>query len=442
MADKRAERIAELIKPLRVKPGSKVNLAKDFDPGYKAGFLKKKDGAGLLETGIAMLADYQARLAAQDTYGVLVCLQALDAGGKDGTIRHVMSGVNPQGVQVTGFKVPSAEELDHDYLWRYARHLPARGDIGIFNRSHYEEVLVVRVHPENLDRQQLPAEAKRKGIWERRYREINDWERYLTDNGFTVVKLFLNLSKEEQRTRFLKRIDLPEKNWKFSAADVRERARWDDYQKAFSQMLSATSTSWAPWYVIPADRKWFARICAAAAIVHTLVEIDPRYPVVSEDRRQQLQAVRRELEAEAPKGAPADPFAAKEAGAKAKAAAAAEAKAAAAAETAAEAEAKTAAQAQAAAKTAADAAAKARTAAEATAVAKTAADAAAKARTAAKAAAGQAAGDGQRPGGADNKGQPARASRARGGAPTRGRPAQAARRTSRTQADGRPGSEA
>jgi PPK2 family polyphosphate:nucleotide phosphotransferase len=426
MADKRAERIAELIKPLRVKPGSKVNLAKGFDPGYKAGFLKKKDGAGLLETGIAMLADYQARLAAQDTYGVLVCLQALDAGGKDGTIRHVMSGVNPQGVQVTGFKVPSAEELDHDYLWRYARHLPARGDIGIFNRSHYEEVLVVRVHPENLDRQRLPAGAKRKGIWERRYREINDWERYLTDNGFTLVKLFLNLSKEEQRTRFLKRIDLPEKNWKFSAADVRERARWDDYRKAFSEMLSATSTSWAPWYVIPADRKWFARVCAAAVIVHTLVEIDPRYPVVSEDRRQQLQAVRRELEAEAPKGAPADPFAAKEAGAKAKAAAAAEAKAAAAAETAAEAEAKAAAEATAAAKTAAGAAAKARAAAAA----------------AARAAAGQAAGDGQRPGGADNNGQPARASRARGGAPTRGRPAPAGRRTSRTQAHGQPGSEA
>ena len=207
MADKRAKRIAELIKPLRVEPGSKVNLAKDFDPGYKADFLKKKYGAELLETGIAMLAEYQARLAAQDTYGVLVCLQALDAGGKDGTIRHVMSGVNPQGVKVTGFKVPSAEELDHDYLWRYARHLPARGDIGIFNRSHYEEVLVVRVHPENLDRQRLPAEAKGKGVWERRYREINDWERYLTDNGFTVVKLLLNLSKEEQRTRFLKRID-------------------------------------------------------------------------------------------------------------------------------------------------------------------------------------------------------------------------------------------
>jgi PPK2 family polyphosphate:nucleotide phosphotransferase len=373
-----------------------------------------------------MLAEYQARLAAQDTYGVLVCLQALDAGGKDGTIRHVMSGVNPQGVKVTGFKVPSAEELDHDYLWRYARHLPARGDIGIFNRSHYEEVLVVRVHPENLDRQRLPAEAKGKGVWERRYREINDWERYLTDNGFTVVKLLLNLSKEEQRTRFLKRIDLPEKNWKFSAADVRERARWDDYQKAFSEMLSATSTRWAPWYVIPADRKWFARVCAAAVLVHTLVEIDPRYPVVSEDRRQQLQAVKAELEAEAPKGAPADPFAAKEAGAKAKAAAEAEANAAAAATTAAEAEANAAAEAKAAAETAADAAAKAKAAA----------------RTAARAAAGQAAGDGQRPGRADNKGQPARANRARGGASTRARPAQASRRTSSTQANGQPGSEA
>jgi len=364
MADKRAERIAGLIKPLRVKPGSKVSLARDFDPGYKADFVKKKDGAGLLETGIAMLADYQARLAAQDTYGVLACLQALDAGGKDGTIRHVMSGVNPQGVKVTSFKVPSAEELDHDYLWRYARHLPARGDIGIFNRSHYEEVLVVRVHPENLDRQRLPAEAKGKGVWDRRYREINDWERYLTDNGFKVVKLFLNLSKEEQRTRFLKRIDLPEKNWKFSAADVAERGRWDDYQKAFSEMLSATSTRWAPWYVIPADHKWFARICAAAVLVHTLVEIDPRYPVVSEDRRQQLQAVKRELEAEAPRGAPADPFAAK------------------------------------------------------------------------------AAGDGQRPGEADNKGQPTRASRARGATSTRGRPAQAGRGTSGSQADGQAGSEA
>jgi PPK2 family polyphosphate:nucleotide phosphotransferase len=310
MADKRAERIAELIKPLRVKPGSKVNLGKDFDPGYKAGVLKKKDGLELLQTGIALLADYQRRLAAQDTHGVLVCLQALDAGGKDGTIRHVMSGVNPQGVHVSGFKVPSAEELDHDYLWRYACRLPRRGEIGIFNRSHYEEVLVVRVHPENLDRQKLPAGAKGKGVWDRRYREINDWERYLCDNGFKVVKLFLNLSKEEQRARFLKRIDVPERNWKFSAADVRERGRWDDYQRAFAQMLSATSTPWAPWYVIPADRKWFARICAAAVLAHTLIDIDPKYPTVSKATRQDLLTVKRELEAQAPKGAPADPYAA------------------------------------------------------------------------------------------------------------------------------------
>jgi PPK2 family polyphosphate:nucleotide phosphotransferase len=310
MADDTFPRLAEFVKPLRVKPGSKVNLARDFDPGYKAGVLKKKDGAELLETGIALLADYQARLAAQDTYGVLVCLQALDAGGKDGTIRHVMSGVNPQGVQVSGFKVPSAEELGHDYLWRYTCRLPARGQIGIFNRSHYEEVLVVRVHPENLDRQRLPAEAKGKGVWERRYREINDWERYLSGNGFKVVKLLLNLSEEEQRTRFLKRIDRPEKNWKFSSADVRERERWDDYQRAFSEMLSATSTHWAPWYVIPADRKWFARICAAAVLALTLIEIDPHYPSVSKQQREALLGVRRELEAEAPAGAAADPYAA------------------------------------------------------------------------------------------------------------------------------------
>jgi PPK2 family polyphosphate:nucleotide phosphotransferase len=238
--DVAAARIAELIRPLRVKPGSRVKLPADFDPRYKLDGLKKKDSARLLRTGIDMLSDYQARLAAQDTYGVLVCLQALDAGGKDGTIRHVMSGVNPQGVRVSSFKVPSAEELDHDYLRRYAKRLPARGDIAIFNRSHYEEVLVVRVHPENLDREKLPAECKGKDVWQRRYREINDWERYLSDNGFKIVKLFLNLSEEEQRVRFLKRIDLPEKNWKFSAADVRERGHWDEYQKAFSQMLSAT----------------------------------------------------------------------------------------------------------------------------------------------------------------------------------------------------------
>jgi len=310
--DKQAALIAELINPLRVKPGSKVTLPGDFDPAYKLDGLKKKDGAGLLRTGITMLSDYQARLAAQNTYGVLVCLQALDAGGKDGTIKSVMSGVNPQGVHVSSFKVPSTEELDHDYLWRYARQLPARGEIAIFNRSHYEEVLVVRVHPENLDRERLPAEdkgkGKGKGVWERRYREINDWERYLSDNGFKIVKLFLNLSREEQRVRFLKRIDLPEKNWKFSAADVREREHWDEYQKAFSEMLSATSTPWAPWYIIPADHKWFARVCASAVIVQALIDLDPQYPPTSEETRRQLLEVRKELEAEAPKGAAADPF--------------------------------------------------------------------------------------------------------------------------------------
>ncbi|MGY1592465.1 polyphosphate kinase 2 family protein [Geodermatophilus sp. SYSU D00708] len=300
MADQRARRIADAIKPLRVKPGSSVRLGKDFDPRYKASFVHKEDGADLLQTGVALLSEYQARLAAQDTYGVLVCLQSLDAGGKDGTIRHVMSGVNPQGVHVQGFKTPSAEELDHDYLWRYARKLPARGEIGIFNRSHYEEVLVVRVHEELLERQKLPPEARGSDVWRRRYRQINDWERYLTDNGFVVVKLFLNLSREEQRRRFLARIDRPEKNWKFSANDVTERRFWDDYQAAFSEMLSATSTTWAPWYVIPADRKWFARICVSAVLAHTLIGIDPRFPDVGDEDRARLQAARAELEAEAP----------------------------------------------------------------------------------------------------------------------------------------------
>ncbi|MPY50407.1 polyphosphate kinase 2 family protein [Streptomyces acidicola] len=309
MADPRAQRIASLIEPLRVTPGSRVDLSGDFDPRYKGG-LKKSHGVELLGTGVELLAEYQERLAAQDTYGVLLCLQGLDAGGKDGTIRHVMSGVNPQGVKVSSFKVPSAEELDHDYLWRYAARLPSRGEIAIFNRSHYEEVLVVRVHPENLERQKLPEHSRGPDIWDRRYREINDWERYLTDNGFKVVKVFLNLSKEEQRVRFLKRIDRPEKNWKFSAADARERRYWDDYQRAFSEMLSATSTAWAPWYVVPADRKWFARICTAAVLAHVLMDIDPQYPTVSKEARKALQATRRDLEAEAPKGAAADPYAA------------------------------------------------------------------------------------------------------------------------------------
>jgi PPK2 family polyphosphate:nucleotide phosphotransferase len=308
MADKRHERVLEFIEAFRVKPGSKVTLAKDFDPSFKAGVKKKKEGVALLAEGVRLLCEYQERLAAQDSWGVLVILQALDAAGKDGTIRHVMSGVNPQGVSVHSFKVPSSEELDHDFLWRYERRLPGRGEIGIFNRSHYEEVLVVRVHPEILDRQKLPSSTRKKDIWQRRYREINDWERYLTENGIRVVKLFLNLSREEQRIRFLRRLDLPDHNWKFSTADVKERERWDDYQRAFSEMLSHTSTEWAPWHVIPADRKWFARIGAGAVLVNALMDIDPRFPTVTKTQREQLLEIKRKLEAQAPAGAPRDPF--------------------------------------------------------------------------------------------------------------------------------------
>ena len=303
MADKRRKRVEEFVAPFRVKPGSKVILSRDYDPSFKQGVKKKKDGVALLTEGVRLLSEYQARLAAQDSWGVLVVLQALDAAGKDGTIRHVMSGVNPQGVSVHSFKVPSSGDLAHDFLWRYAQRLPARGEIGIFNRSHYEEVLVVRVHPENLDRQRLPKTCKHGDIWKRRYRAINDWERYLTDNGIRVVKLFLNLSREEQRLRFVRRIDLPDHNWKFSTADVRERGHWDEYQKAFSEMLSHTSTEWAPWYVIPADRKWFARIGAGAVLVEALMEIDPRFPAVTRQRREELLEVRKALEAQSPRGA-------------------------------------------------------------------------------------------------------------------------------------------
>ena len=302
------KRLTDFVAPLRVEPGSKVVLTEHFDPSYKGGIKKKKGGVELLNLGVQLLSEYQARLAAQDTWGVLVVLQALDAAGKDGTIKHVMSGVNPQGVSVHSFKVPSVEELDHDYLWRYARRLPGRGSIGIFNRSHYEEVLVVRVHPQFLDRQKLPRKAKGGAIWKRRYEEINDWERYLTDNGFRIVKLFLNLSKEEQRVRFLRRLDLPDHNWKFSQADVAERERWDDYQKAFSDMLSHTSTNWAPWHVIPADRKWFCRTAAAAVLVQALMELDPRFPVVGKGQREALGEAKRALEEQAPKGAAPDPF--------------------------------------------------------------------------------------------------------------------------------------
>ena len=300
------KRVSTFIEPFRVEPGRKVRLPRDF-PTTPTQHATRREAKALLAQGVELLAEYQARLAAQDTYGVVVVLQAMDAAGKDGTIRHVMSGVNPQGVEVHGFKAPSSTELDHDYLWRYARELPERGHIGIFNRSHYEEVLVVRVHPAILKGQKLPPSARRGDIWGRRFREINDWERYLTDQGFRFVKLFLNLSNEAQRTRFLARIDEPEKNWKFSASDARERSYWNDYQKAFAEVLSHTSTPWAPWYVIPADDKPFARVAAAAVLAHTLMDIDPRYPTISPEARASLQETRVLLEAEAPQGAAGDP---------------------------------------------------------------------------------------------------------------------------------------
>jgi PPK2 family polyphosphate:nucleotide phosphotransferase len=296
-------RIARLIEPLRVAPGSKVSLEKDFDPAFHDG-VKKSQGAERLSEGMELLAEYQDRLAAQDTHGVLVVLQGIDAAGKDSTIRHITSGVNAAGVHVHSFKVPSEEEVDHDFLWRYQQRLPPRGGIGIFNRSHYEEVLVVRVHPENLVREKLPAEAL-IDIWPRRYTEINEWERYLDEQGFKIVKLFLNLSKEEQRRRFLRRIERPEKNWKFQAADVYERTFWDDYQLAFSDMLSNTSTEWAPWYVIPADHKWFERVAAAAVIVQTLIELAPQYPVPGAEELEALESARRLLEAEGAETSPA-----------------------------------------------------------------------------------------------------------------------------------------
>jgi PPK2 family polyphosphate:nucleotide phosphotransferase len=311
MAKDPGARIAEFIESMRVPPGKEVKLGRDFDPSDTGEFVRRKDAKTLLGQGIAMLTHYQARLAAQDTFGVLFALQALDAGGKDSTIRHVMSGVNPQGVSVHGFRAPSPEELDHDFLWRYAQKLPPRGHITIFNRSHYEEVLVVRVHPEILAGQKLPADAKGKLAWEHRYRQINDWERYLVENGVAVLKVFLNLSKEEQRCRFLRRIDYPEKNWKFNAHDVDERQHWDEYQTAFSQMLSNTSTEWAPWYVVPADHKWFARVAVAAILVDTLIRIDPQFPTLNKRERDALLVSKAQLEKEAPKGVAADPIAEK-----------------------------------------------------------------------------------------------------------------------------------
>jgi PPK2 family polyphosphate:nucleotide phosphotransferase len=293
--DKRLRFMTDLIEPLMVPPGSTVRLGRDHDPGY-TGQVPRQQAADLLADGVDLLAEYQDRLAAQDRYGVLLVLQGLDASGKDSTIKHVMSGVNPQAVEVHAFKQPSAEELDHDFLWRYQRALPGRGRIGIFNRSHYEEVLIVRVHPELLAAERVPGTGEK--IWERRYREINDWERYLADNGIHIVKVMLNVSRREQAKRFLKRIDHPDKNWKFSPSDVRERRHWDEYRQAFDSMLSQTSTKWAPWYVVPADHKWFSRLATAAILVRALAAIKPQYPAADPVVRGQMMQARAELVAE------------------------------------------------------------------------------------------------------------------------------------------------
>jgi PPK2 family polyphosphate:nucleotide phosphotransferase len=251
-----------------------------------------------LEDDITKLEQYQDVLYAQNTYALLILFQAMDAAGKDGTIKHVMSGVNPQGCQVFSFKAPSAEELDHDYLWRCSKSLPERGRIGIFNRSYYEEVLVTRVHPETLAKQQLPPEAKGKDIWQRRFEEINNFEKYLVDNGIIILKFFLNVSKEEQKKRFLERIEMPNKNWKLSPNDAKERELWDDYMKAYEEVFNHTSTSWAPWHIIPADHKWFMRLAVADIICNQLKKLDLKYPTVSKNQKQELLKVKELLENE------------------------------------------------------------------------------------------------------------------------------------------------
>jgi PPK2 family polyphosphate:nucleotide phosphotransferase len=290
--------VEDILKPLRVPPGKKISLKRDYDPGYIPKEIDRQRAQDLLTLGIRRLADYQDRLYAQNTHALLVIFQAIDAAGKDGAIKHVMSGVNPQGCQVFSFKTPSSEELDHDYLWRCFKALPERGRIGIFNRSYYEEVVAVRVHPEFLERQQLPKELKDEKIWDRRFEDINAFEKYLSNNAIHVVKIFLNVSKEEQRRRFLKRLDRPAKNWKFSAADVKERKFWNEYTSAYESMLNRTSTPWAPWHVVPADHKWYSRLCVAALIGNRLRSLGLQYPEIDDNQKRELESARKLLEGE------------------------------------------------------------------------------------------------------------------------------------------------
>jgi PPK2 family polyphosphate:nucleotide phosphotransferase len=287
----------------RVKHGKKISLDKDFVTDFDNKMVSKEEGQRILEEGLVNLAKMQDKLYAHDQYNVLIVLQAMDAAGKDGAIKHVMSGLNPSGVKVASFKAPNKEELDHDYLWRHYKALPARGEIVIFNRSHYENVLVTRVHPEYILGEKLPQVQSVKDIdkhfWEKRYQQINNFEKHLHENGTIILKIFLHVGKNEQKKRFLERIDNPDKNWKFSIADAKERNHWDAYMEAYEEMLSATSTSYAPWYVLPADDKWFTRLCLGGIIYSEFERLGFDYPTVSEEQKQALQLVKQELLAEA-----------------------------------------------------------------------------------------------------------------------------------------------
>jgi PPK2 family polyphosphate:nucleotide phosphotransferase len=283
------------LKRIMVEPGKKIALEKDFDPGYTGTFKQRQDAEQELLKNVEQLATQQDILYASHTYALLLVFQAMDAAGKDGTIKHVMSGVNPQGCQVFSFKSPSAEELNHDYLWRTNKCLPERGRIGIFNRSYYEELLVVRVHSEFLSGEHLPAVRTEHSIWKHRFEEINNFELYLTNNGIIILKFFLNVSKKEQKKRFLTRIEEKEKNWKFSANDIRERRYWAGYMAAYEDAFNHTSTEYAPWFVIPADHKWYTRLCVSQVIVAALQYIDLKYPKVTDAAIAALEEAKKEL---------------------------------------------------------------------------------------------------------------------------------------------------
>ena len=287
----------KLAKTYRVESGEHFRL-KEFDPADTADWHSKQHGEKALQQSIARTAELQSKLYAQDNWAVLLIFQAMDAAGKDGAIGHVMSGVNPQGCQVYSFKVPTQTELQHDFLWRTTGSLPERGHIGIFNRSYYEEVLVVRVHQGILKNQRIPQQLISKGIWEQRYKDVNAFEKYLTRNGIVVVKFFLHLSKQEQKKRFLERLEDSAKNWKFSMADVKERGYWKDYMAAYEEMIQNTATENAPWYVVPADNKWFTRLVVASAIIETLKKLDLQFPDVDEEKKKELRKVRESLQHE------------------------------------------------------------------------------------------------------------------------------------------------